>query len=65
MSPTPAGAAPMHLQLLRELAPRAFARTCRNHLERQQADTAAWQELAGRNDEELETTPTHPCRQRR
>ena len=27
-------------------SPRAFASTCRNHLERQEADTRAWEELA-------------------
>ena len=46
-------------------SPRAFAQTCRNHLERQQAerqqaDAAAWQELAGRNDEELDDDPDAP-----
>ena len=45
-------------------SPRAFAQTCRNHLTRQQADAAAWQELARRNDaepdEELDDEPDAP-----
>ena len=41
-------------------SPRAFAQTCRNHLERQQADAAAWRELTGRNDEELDDDPDTP-----
>ena len=39
---------------------RAFAQTCRNHLTRQQADSAAWQELARLNDEELDDDPDAP-----
>lgn len=33
-------------------SPRAFARTCRNHLERREADAAAWQEYARLSDDE-------------
>ena len=41
-------------------SPRAFAQTCRNHLTRQQANAAAWQELARLNDEELDDDPDAP-----
>ena len=35
-------------------SPRAFAQTCRNHLQRRQSDTAAWSEIAHMNDDEKE-----------
>ena len=38
-------------------SPRAFAQTCLNHLERRQVETAAWQQLTARNDEELDDDP--------
>ena len=42
-------------------SPRAFAQTCRNHLTRhQQADAAAWQELARLSDDELDDDPDTP-----
>ena len=41
-------------------SPRAFAQTCCNHLTRQQANAAAWQELARLDDEELDDEPDAP-----
>ena len=41
-------------------SPRVFAQTCRNHLERRQADAAAWRELAQLNDDELDDDPDAP-----
>ena len=41
-------------------SPRAFAQTCCNHLTRQQANAAAWQELARLDDEELDDDPDAP-----
>ena len=35
-------------------SPRAFSQTCRNHLQRQQDNAAAWREIAQLNDEEQE-----------
>ena len=35
-------------------SPRAFSQTCRNHLQRQQDNAAAWREIAQLNDDEQE-----------
>ena len=41
-------------------SPRAFAQTCRNHLQRREADAARWQEIAQLDDDELDDDPDTP-----